>query len=185
MVLLLSQLTLVVEADAPILEVSTQNIYLTAGQENQFTINLRNTGDSSVYNVEAFLVSEIPGLSILTDGHKVFNEITQNKLKDYQPTIYVDQSLPLGSYSIMLTLKYRRFGTELDTQIIVPIGLVVNEAYVPKIQYTSGLDSGKISSGSEKQVQFNFRNNWDRTLNDLEFALSSSSPYISIVDGIK
>jgi len=184
MVLLLSQLTLVVEADAPILEVSTKNIYLTAGQENQFTINLRNTGDSSVYNVEAFLVSEIPGLSILTDGHKVFNEITHNKLKDYQPTIYVDQTLPLGSYSVILTLKYRRFGTELDTQIIVPIGLVVNEAYVPKIQYTSGLDSGKISSGSEKQVQFNFRNNWDRTLHDLEFALSSSSPYISIVDGI-
>ena len=184
MVLLLSQLSLVVEADSPILEVSTQNIYLTAGQENQFTINLQNTGDSSVYNVEAFLVSEIPGLSILTDSHKVFNEIAKNKLRDYEPTIYVDQSLPLGSYSVMLTLKYRKFGTELDTQIIVPIGLVVNEAYVPKIQYTSGLDSGKISSGSEKQVQFNFRNNWGRTLHDLEFTLSSTSPYISIVDGI-
>ena len=182
-VMLLTQFSLVY-ADAPILEVSTKDIYLTAGQENQFTVKLSNTGDSSVYNVEAFLVSEVPGLSILTDGHKVFSEIVKNKAKDYEPTIYVDQSLPLGSYTIMLTLKYRKFGTELDTQIIVPIGLVVNEAYVPKLQYTSGLESGKVSSGSEKQVQFNFRNSWERSVYDLEFALSSSSPYISIVDGI-
>ena len=158
-VMLLTQFSYVY-ADAPILEVSTKDIYLTAGQENQFTVKLSNTGDSSVYNVEAFLVSEVPGLSILTDGHKVFSEIVKNKAKDYEPTIYVDQSLPLGSYTIMLTLKYRKFGTELDTQIIVPIGLVVNEAYVPKLQYTSGLESGKVSSGSEKQVQFNFRNSY-------------------------
>lgn len=50
-----------VDAKTPILEVSATNIYLQAGQENHIQIKFKNTGDSSIYNIEALLVSETPG----------------------------------------------------------------------------------------------------------------------------
>jgi hypothetical protein len=171
-------------AVSAILQVSTNNIYLTAGQENTIKINLKNTGDYNLFDAECFLTSAQPGVSILSGAHMVFNTIEKGKTKTYEPTIYVGQSVELGAYSLSLTVIYRRFSAAQDSTVTVPIGLVVDEGYVPKVKYSTGQGSVRAKSGAENQLAYMFTNNWDETLYDLEFTLSSASSYISIVDGL-
>jgi hypothetical protein len=114
----------------------------------------------------------------------VFNTIEKGKTKIYEPTIYVGQDVGLGAYSLSLTVVYRRFGAAQDSTVTVPIGLVVDEGYVPKVKYSTGQGSVRAKSGAENQLTYMFTNNWDETLYDLEFTLSSTSGYISIVDGL-
>ena len=182
--LLAIQFPTVLAADSAILQVSTDNIYLTAGQENTVKINLRNTGDYNLFDAECFLTSAQPGISILSGAHMVFNTIEKGKTKIYEPTIYVGQDVGLGAYSLSLTVVYRRFGAAQDSTVTVPIGLVVDEGYVPKVKYSTGQGSVRAKSGAENQLTYMFTNNWDETLYDLEFTLSSTSGYISIVDGL-
>ena len=151
---------ILVEGASAILEVSTDDIYLTAGQENQITINLENNGDYKIFDVEAFLTSTIPGISILSDAHKVYTEIPKEKSKSYNPIIHVDQNVELGSYSLSLTILYRRFGALQDSSINVLIGLVVSEGYIPKIRFSSSQGSVKVKSGTENQISFQFNNNY-------------------------
>lgn len=167
-----------------ILEVSTENIYLVAGQENQITIKLKNNGDYKIFDIEAFLSSTTPGISILSEAHQVYTEIRKGKTKSYNSTIYIDQRVELGSYSLSLTILYRKFGAGQDSSITVPVGLVVSEGYIPKIRFSSDQGSIKVSSGTENQISFQFNNNYEEELVDIQFSLSSSSTYISIVDGI-
>ena len=171
-------------ADSAILQVSTDDIYLIAGQENTIKINLKNTGDYNLFDAECFLTSAQPGVSILSGAHMVFNTIEKGKTKTYEPTIYVGQSVELGAYSLSLTVIYRRFGAAQDSTVTVPIGLVVDESYVPKMKYSTGQGSVRAKSGAENQLNYMFTNNWDETLYDLEFTLISTSGYISIVDGL-
>jgi hypothetical protein len=178
------QFPTVFAADAAILHVSTDEIYLTAGQENMIRINLKNTGDYNVFDAECFLTSAEPGISILSKAHMVFNTIEKGKTKTYTPTIYVDQDVDLGAYSLSLTVIYRRFGAAQDSTVMVPIGLVVNEVYVPKVKYSTGQGSVRAKAGEENQLTYMFTNNWDKTIYDLEFTLSSTSSYISVVDGL-
>jgi hypothetical protein len=183
-ILLAIQIPTGLAADAAILQVSTDNIYLTAGQENTVKINLRNTGDYNLFDAECFLTSTETGLSILTGVHMVFNTIDKGKTATYEPTIYVAQDVELGAYSLSLTVIYRRFGAAQDSTVTVPIGLVVDEGYVPKVKYSTGQGSVRAKSGAENQLTYMFTNNWDETLYDLEFTLSSASGYISVVDGL-
>jgi hypothetical protein len=176
--------TLYSEANTAILEVSTDNIYLVVGQENSIAINLKNNGDYKLHDIEAFLTSTTPGLSVLQDAHKVYTEIGKEKTKTYEPILYVDQNLELGSYTLTLTIIYRRFGAIQDSTITVPIGLVLSEGYIPKIKYTSDQTDIKAQAGSENIVTYRFSNNWEETLYDLEFTLNSNSIYFSIVDGL-
>lgn len=173
-----------VKGATAILEVSTENIYLVAGQENQITIKLKNNGDYKIFDIEAFLSSTTPGISILSEAHQVYTEIRKDKTKSYNSTLYIDQSVELGSYSLSLTILYRKFGAGQDSSITVPVGLVISEGYIPKIGYSSDQGSVKVSSGTENQVSFQFNNNFEEELIDIEFSLSSSSTYLSIVDGI-
>jgi len=180
----LSQLFPVWAADSAIIQVSTDDIYLTAGQEDSFKIILKNTGDYKVFDVEAFLTSTASGLSILSGSHMVFSEIEKGKSKYYEPVLYVDPSLSLGSYTLTLTLVYRRFGAAQDTTITVPVALMVSEGYVPKVKYTSEQSDIRLKSGAESQVRYSFVNNWGQPLYGLEFSFTPTSGYMSILEGV-
>ena len=88
--------------DSAIIEVSSENIYLTAGQENMITIQLNNTGDYKVFDVELLLSSSTENINILTKANKVINEIEPHKSKNYDSTVYVEQTAPLGAYNLLL-----------------------------------------------------------------------------------
>ena len=183
-ILIAIQFPSVLASDSPIIQVSAKDIYLTAGQENTIKIVLSNTGDYNVFDVESFLSSATPGLTVLTKANNVFTEIAADKSRSYEAIIYVDQSVGLGAYSLSLTVTYGRTGATLTQTITVPIGLVVDEGYVPKVKYSTGQVGVRAKSGAENQLTYMFTNNWDETLYDLKFTLSSTSSYISVVDGL-
>jgi hypothetical protein len=66
---------------------------------------------------------------------------------------------------------------------VVPVSVVVNKAYVPKVKYSGTQDDG-ISTGSEQVVEYEFESNHDGILYDLEFTLSSQVPSIFLLEGI-
>lgn len=177
-----SQIGTISAADAAILQVSTSDYYLIAGQDNTIKISLKNTGDYKLYDVEAFLTSETSGLSVLSEVQKVYSEIDKGKTKSYEPVIYVDPSVELGAYTLSLDIIYRRFGANQDSSVTVPITVIVNEGYIPKIKFTPDLDNLKVKSGAVNDVELVFTNNWEENLVDIEFALSSSTSSITIID---
>lgn len=179
-----SQIGMVSASDSAILEVSTSDIYMVAGQNNMFTVTLRNTGDTGLYDLEVFLTSSQSGITVLTDSHKVFTEIEKGKTKTYTPNLYIDPDVELGAYTITLTANYIRPGLETWTTITVPITIVVDEGYVPKIKFTPDLEDLKVKSGAMNDVELVFTNNWDQELVDIEFTLSSSLSSITIIDNL-
>lgn len=182
--LMATQQSIVNAADSAILEVSTDNVHLVAGQVNTIKINLKNTGDYKLYDVEGFLTSAETGINILSESHKVISEIDKDKTKFYEPTIYLSDDLDLGVYSVTLTVDYRRFGAAQDSQVVIPISLIVDESYVPKVKFTPEQDSIKVKSGTENDVVFTFTNNWDQDIVDLDLTLTSSTSSITITEGI-
>lgn len=182
--LMATQITAVSAADSAILWISTDDIYLVAGQENSISINLKNTGDYKLYDLEAFLTSANSGISVLSDAHYVLSEIDDGKTKSYEPTLYISEDVDLGVYSLNLNVIYRRFGYEQDSDVTVPISIIVDESYVPKIKFTPSQESIKVKSGSENIVEFGFTNNWDQDVTDVEFTISSSTSSITIIDNI-
>ena len=171
-------------ADSAIIEVSAEKIYLTAGEQNSIKVKLRNTGDYKVFDIEAFLTSSTSGIYVLEDGHKVYSEIEKDKTKSYEPVLFVDEDKSLGSYTLSLTLVYRRFRADQDTTITVPIGVIVNEGYVPKIGFTTNQSHLKIKAGSEDQLDLSFTNKWSEEVKNLRFSVSSDDANIVVVDGL-
>jgi len=171
-------------ADSPILQVSANNIYLKAGQENTIKIVLKNTGDYNIFDVEAFLSSSTAGLTVISDANKVISEIQADKSKNYQPTIYVDQSLPLGAYSLSLTVTYGRSGSISSDSLTVPIGIIVSEAFTPSLVYSPTLENIEVKAGAINDVSFEFRNVDNETINDINVVLSSSTSSITITNNI-
>ena len=69
-ILLATQLPHASAADAAVLEISTKGVYFTAGQENTITIELKNTGDYEITDIQAILSSTTPELNIIQNAQK-------------------------------------------------------------------------------------------------------------------
>jgi len=177
-------ITSVYSADSPILQAGAEDVYLRAGQENTITIVLKNTGDYKIFDVESFLVSEVPGITVVLNANMVIPEILADKSKRYEAVLYVDPSVALGAYSISLTVTYGRTGSSLQGQVTVPIGVVVAEAFTPSIIYTPRLDRVELVSGAVREAEFGFTNIGDDAVRNLEIVLSSATSSITLTDHI-
>jgi hypothetical protein len=169
-------------SNANLLEVSTDNIYVKGGQENVIKVSLRNVGGLNISNAVVTLTSQTPGIVVTKEAQKVYQSIDEKTTKTFYPTIYVDQSVPLGSYSLLLTVNYIRYGTVFDSTISLPIGIVVSETYIPKLRYVSDQTLISAKSGTENTLTYKFENKYTEELKDLNFVLSSWTPGISIID---
>ena len=56
----------------PHLEVSKKNYYFTAGKQNQLTLVLNNSGGYDIFEVQAILTSNTPGITILSKSIATF-----------------------------------------------------------------------------------------------------------------
>ncbi len=168
----------IVKADS--LQITTANKYLTAGKENQITISIKNIGDRSVVGVQAVLASATPGISILEGSQKVYTVFEDGKTKSYPVTLYVDKSLPLGSYTLTLTVTYQKITFEYVTSI-VSVGVVVSEAYTPKLGFQVDQDNIAAIAGDNNLVSYVFENIAGQPLDNLEFVITSTTPYVSVV----
>jgi hypothetical protein len=183
-ILLVIQFQTVSAADSPILEVSAENIYLTAGEINDIKIIFKNAGDYKIFEVEAFITSEINGIIILSEQHKIINEIRAGKKESYNPQLFLSDNLKLGAYTLSLTVEYGRSGSNQKSTIEVPIGIIIDSSYIPKITYLPTHESVNIKSGSENFVDFDFKNNWNKNLTNVEFTFTSFTNNIIITDEI-
>ena len=138
-----------VKADS--LQVTSTNQYLTAGKENQLSIQLMNIGDNSVFDIQSVLSSSISSISIIEGSQKVYTEIEEGQSKSYSPIIYVDKTLPLGSYTLTLTINYRKSNSQLESSI-VNIGIVINKAYTPKLGFIVDQDNISAVAGDNNLV---------------------------------
>jgi hypothetical protein len=180
--LVATQLTPLPNTNANLLEVSTDNIYVKGGQENTIKVSLRNIGGLNITNAIVTLSSQTPGIVVTSEAQRVYQSIVEKTTKTFYPTIYVDQSVPLGTYSLMLNVNYIRYGTVFDTTISMPIGIIVSENYIPKLRYISDQDLISAKSGVENTVTYKFENRFTEELKEVNFVLSSGTPSISIID---
>ncbi len=158
------------------LEVSTKNIYLSAGRRSNVTIQLLNTGSYDLNEIDLQLVSATPGLSVIQNVHSVFNKIVSEKSVSYNATLYVDQSLAMGSYTLTLQGSYLRLGRSVS--LSVPITVVVTNAFQPMVKLT--VSSSIINAGETTTIEVKVENVANSDLTNIDLTVSSSSPLISI-----
>jgi len=157
----------------PRLEVSANNVYLKAGKINPITIVLNNTGDFDLQEIEAILVSSIPGISVLTNVHKVWDTISNDDNLTYEPVLYVDQSVNMGTYTLQLQLNYLR--SARLTTITVPISVIVSEAFQPSIKIIVNPETQKFKSNYGGSFSITVENIGDSMIKDVDIVLTQTS----------
>jgi hypothetical protein len=169
-----------VKADS--IQITTSETYLTAGQENYIIINLRNIGDRSVVGVQAVLTSSTPGISIVDGSQRVYTVIKEGETRRYTSTVYIDKTLPLGSYTLTLTVTYQKITFEYVTSTI-SVGVIIGESYTPKLSLNIDQENITAISGSKNVVSYELQNIANNNLKEIELVVTSISPYITIIDG--
>jgi hypothetical protein len=161
----------------PHLEVNAANTRFAAGTHGNIGITIHNGGDIDVSEVEAFLTSATPGISILSNTQKVVNTLKIDESAFYNVTVIVDQSVAVGAYALTMQLSYVRgaIGTVFAT---IPITIVVNEQFLPMIDFT--VSPKKLVAGGSNDVMVSVANIASADLENLALSLVTSSPYLSI-----
>jgi len=106
-------------------EAEVEGYRIRAGIESEIKVVLTNTGDATVYNVDARLSSASPNIVVLKEISSTFDVIKPKSSVYFMPTLGVSRSTPLGAYSLTLTLKYKDLnGTSRADNL--PIGVFVD-----------------------------------------------------------
>ena len=176
------------EQFTPLLKVSSDDVYLTAGQENTIQITLSNTGDFNVYEVESFLTvpSTVTGITILSGAHKIYNEIGDGSVKRFYPVLYVDRDTPLGSYTLSLQVDYiqtYKQGALLYESAVVQVGVVVHNVSSSRVDVDVSLEASGLRAGGEAGVSVSLENIGEEPVYDLDAKIESTSPYIVLPRG--
>ncbi len=171
----------------PLLQLESEEVYLTAGQENTIELELENKGDFMIFEVQAVLSSLTPGITVVSGSHKIWNEIEEEDSVSWEPVVYVNPEVPLGSYGLTLTLSYVQMfstGAILPEIASLQVGVVVTRVAAPKLQILPPEEDIYLTAGDYREVVFELKNIWDEEIRDLEISLEPSTPYISVVEGI-
>ena len=170
----------------PVLRFSADDVYVTAGQENQIKITLTHVGTWNIYEAKISLSvpSTTPGVAIVENGHVVYSIIEDGKSKSFYPIIYVDESTPLGAYSLTLTATYMKkvqYGTSMLESTSLQIGIVVARAR--DIMLNPSVEDASLTSGVKNSVNITLENIGDQPVYEIDAAITSTSPYIVVTEG--
>ena len=171
----------------PLLQLGSEEVYLTAGQENTLELELENKGDFMIFEVQAVLSSVTPGITVVSGSHKIWNEIEEEDSVSWEPVVYVNSEVPLGSYGLTLTLSYVQMfstGAILPEVSTLQVGVVVTKVAAQKLQYMPPEEDIYLTAGEYKDIVFEVKNIWEKEITDLEVSMETSTPYISLVEGI-
>lgn len=161
----------------PHLDVSVTNTTIAAGTHGVIGITINNSGSYDATEVEAFLISATPGVSILSGAQKVVNLIERNKSMTYNATVLVDQSVAVGAYPITMTLSYLRAGHGI-VAVTIPITIVVNRMFLPMVEVT--VSPKKLTVSGINDITMKVSNVADTNINNVALVLSTASPFLSI-----
>jgi hypothetical protein len=170
----------------PVLRFSADDVYVVAGQENQIKITLTNVGTWNIYEAKISLSvpATTPGVSIVENGHKVYSLIEDEKSKSFYPVLYVDESTPLGAYSLTLTAVYMKkvqYGTSMLESTSLQIGIVVASAR--DIMLNPNVEDASLTAGVENAVNIALENIGDEPIYEIDAMIMSTSPYIVVTEG--
>ncbi len=165
------------------IEVSKDNYYFTAGRQNELTLILNNSGGYDVFEIEAVITSNTPGVTVLSNAHKIINIIKYKQNSTYHAIIDVDQNVAIGTYVLQMQLKYLILDTTMTLNI--PISIVINEAYTPWIKLNASTESTKLSAGYEGDFNLIAENAGETSTSNISITIASNSPFISIIEGQK
>ncbi len=177
-ILMIGQVTYTyADSDIPHLEVRVKDTTFAAGTHGSIAVTIRNGGDYDVTQVEAFVTSATPGISIIGGSQKVFNRIDSGESASYNVILMVDQSVAVGAYLITMQLTYLRTAYGIVT-VQIPITIVVNQQFLPMIELTASPKN--LVGGIWNNVTIVVTNVASTEITDLSLSLSTASTYLSI-----
>jgi len=176
------------EQFTPLIKVSVDDVYLTAGQENTIEISLRNTGDFNVYEIESYLTvpTTVTGITILSGAHKVYNKIGDGSVKKFYPVLYVDRDTPLGAYTLSLQVDYiqtYKQGALLSESTVVQVGVVVHNVSSSRVDVDVSIEASGLRAGGEAGISVTLENIGEEPVHDIDAKIESSSSYIILPRG--
>jgi hypothetical protein len=174
--LMAGQIALTYADDISHLEVSATNIYLTAGARGKVTLQLHNAGSYEITEIDAIVTSSTPGLSVIENTHNIVNRLGGEQIASYNVTLYVDQNLAIGSYTLSFQSSYVRQGRSIS--LTVPITLIVSDAFQPMVILT--VSPSRLSAGAITTVTMKVENISPNIVSDVDVTLSAGSPLLSI-----
>ncbi|TRO47670.1 hypothetical protein E2P65_04030 [Candidatus Bathyarchaeota archaeon] len=173
--------------DRPLVQVSTDQIYVTAGQENTIKITLRNTGDIEVADIRGSLSSSTPGISVLSNSHVAYGLIMDDSSVTFSSRLYIDEEIPLGAYSLTFQLSYYKYTVSPTTfeSHVIQIGIVVTEAVRTHQRLEVEVIDTSLVAGARNLISISLENQGEGPFYFIEVSIASSSPYIAILDGAR
>jgi hypothetical protein len=184
-----SQILMVEAPDyVPVLRISTDDVYLTAGAESLIKFTLTNVGSWSIYEakISISVPATTPGISLLDGYHKVYNRISEGASKTFYTQVYVDEDTPLGAYSLTLQATYMQkvqYGTEMLESTTLQIGIVVDS--VSKLSYRMSAEAANpvFTAGADNDLNVVLENLGDVAVYEIDATVTSTSPYIVVLEG--
>jgi hypothetical protein len=186
-----SQILMVEAVDyVPVLRISTDDVYLTAGEENQIKFTLTNVGTWNIYEAKISLSvpATTPGISLLDEYHKVYNLISDGTSKTFYTQIYVDEDTPLGAYSLTLQATYMKkvqYGVEMLESTTLQIGIVVDSVSKLNYRLSAEADNPVFAAGADNHLNVVLENLGDATVYEIDANVASTSPYIVVLEGAR
>jgi len=159
------------------LEVNVTNRTFAAGTHGNIGITLYNGGDYDASQIEAFITSAVPGISVTNGTQMVINTLEKSKSTFYNATVMVDQSVAVGAYTITMQLSYLRAGVGIVT-VPIPITIVVNQQFLPMVEVTA--TPKRLTVAGSNDVTVTVANIASADVENIALTLSTASSFLSI-----
>jgi hypothetical protein len=182
------QIGVVVDAVKPTevdLSVDVEDYHVTAGTENEINITVTNVGEEPVYDVKAILTSNSPSnIVVLRELSYLLDEIDVEDHVDFRVLLAVSRDIPLGTYSLTLTLDYKdskgvTYRDEVTVGLFVDSVEPTERTRIAVQNYQ--LTPTKVFPGDGLTVEMDLKN-WGANAYDVQVQLSidSQSPFVSL-----
>lgn len=159
-----------------------KNYNLTAGIENEIEVLLTNTGNSSAYDVNIQLSSMVGQIAILRGASHTFSVIEPNSTIHFKSTLGVSREIPLGTYSLTLTIKYYDSDGTLRSDSLT-VGVFVNSVTTHKYAFKAEVSDYKIRAGKENKIKVAVTNLGSASVYEVDVQLTSTVANIIVLEG--
>jgi len=95
-----------IEPEEHVIDLDVEDYLVSAGMENEINITLTNNGEKTLYDIKTEIISATPGIVVLEGFSQIFDQLKVGKSDSFKPIIGISRSVPLGAYSITLSLEY-------------------------------------------------------------------------------
>lgn len=181
------QIGVVVDAIKPTtvdLDIDAEDYHVTAGTKNEINIIVTNVGEETVYDVEAVLTSDSQSIVILSELSYLFDQIDVGSQVNFRPLLAISKGVPLGAYSLTLTLDYKD-SKGVAYREKVTVGLFVDSVepaertriVVQNFQVTPR----EVFPGDELTVELDLKNLGEKATDvQAKLAIDSESQFVSL-----